>query len=526
MTSAPSPPTALYWQYLSGFYPNLPPEVLASFPTCWEQTVWDDPQTPLDCNNLAVIALIEAEQAEGDLRAMGLEMALVALMQGVEMEPGHPLCVAHLALVRSLIGESEAAFQTAFPALIDLLQFAYTGEVFPLGLIYWPQSDYHLLADPTTIESIFAAATGTDQAMRLFAAVLCHCQLVFYGVSGKRFLQLAAQLMPNSARFNLTLGLAHLMQQQWEGLLYLHQARTIAPEFAPAVQALYLAYRPLQPEVADFWLQHARELAEAQPQSLDWRWTSLDANSAFTYLPFERTLLMAVEPNLRSIVTSVLLAEADWFEAEMEFLREQLQPGMVVIDVGANVGVYTFSAAQKVGSNGRVLAVEPFSGCIRCLQETQRLNQLDWVTVCAGAASDHHGTSYLSLQAASELNEVISEIDPTLGEAFEAITCFPLDSLIDSEGINRLDWLKIDAEGHEMQVLAGSDRLLAEFAPGIIYENIAGDKGSNTEVAAYLQIKGYRLFRYQPYLKNLIPVESLEQLQGNLNIIALPNQSG
>jgi FkbM family methyltransferase len=223
---------------------------------------------------------------------------------------------------------------------------------------------------------------------------------------------------------------------------------------------------------------------------------------------------------LRSIVTSVLLAEGDWFEAEMEFWRNQLQPGMTVIDVGANVGVYTFSAAQKVGSTGKVVAIEPFSGCVRCLRETQRLNRFDWVTICAGAASDHHGTSYLSLQAASELNEVVAEAGAE-GE-FEQITCFPLDSLIKTAAINRVDWLKIDAEGHEMQVLAGSERILTEFAPGIIYENIAGDKGSNTQVAEYLQAKGYRLFRYQPYLQNLIPIELIEQLQGNLNIIALP----
>jgi ribosomal protein L11 methylase PrmA len=63
---------------------------------------------------------------------------------------------------------------------------------------------------------------------------------------------------------------------------------------------------------------------------------------------------------LRSIVTSVLIAEGDWFEKEMEFWRNWVKPGMTVIDVGANVGVYTFSAAVKVGSEGCVLAVDLF----------------------------------------------------------------------------------------------------------------------------------------------------------------------
>lgn len=522
MSNSPaSSPAELYWQYLTSHCPTLPPESLTPLMVDSEPTAWNDPQTALDCNNVAVMALIEADRAEGDLRAMALELALELLTQGAEMEPSHPLCLAHLALVQSLIGESEAAFQTAFPTLIELLHYVYTAEPFPLGLVYLPvPTSKNLLTEQRSIQAVLGAETGGLQAMQLLAMVLCHCQLVFYSVNGKRFLQLAAQIMPNSAIINLKLGLANLMQQQWEGLVHLQQARAMAPNFAAAVQALYLAYRPLQPDVADYWLQYGRDCAQDQPEALAWCWTKLESDSSLTYLPFEHSLLMAVEPNLQSIVTSVLLAEGDWFEAEMEFWRHQLQPGMIVIDVGANVGVYTFSAAQKVGPRGRVIAIEPFSGCVRCLRETQRLNQLDWVTICAGAASDHHGTSYLSLQAASELNEVVSEVGAE-GE-FESITCFTLDSLIETAEITRVDWLKIDAEGHEMQVLAGSERILTEFAPGIIYENIAGDKGSNTSVAEYLQAKGYQLFCYQPYVKNLIPIKSLQQLQGSLNIIALP----
>jgi FkbM family methyltransferase len=264
-------------------------------------------------------------------------------------------------------------------------------------------------------------------------------------------------------------------------------------------------------------------MSHQQSQSWQWYWSTQETNYSFTYVPFDRNLLLALEPSLQSIVTIVLLAEGDWFEAEMEYWRSQLQPGMTVIDVGANVGVYTFSAAQQVGKTGRVLAVEPFSGCVRCLQETCRINQIDWVTVCRGAASDRAGTVHLSLNAASELNEVITDATEVMSKDVETVPCFSLDSLVERENLSRVDWLKIDAEGHEMQVLEGSERLLTEFAPRIIYENIAGAKASNLPVAELLQSKGYSLFYYQPFLQNLIPIDSVEQLQGNLNIIALPN---
>ncbi|HEY9635921.1 MAG TPA: FkbM family methyltransferase, partial [Coleofasciculaceae cyanobacterium] len=105
---------------------------------------------------------------------------------------------------------------------------------------------------------------------------------------------------------------------------------------------------------------------------------------------------------------------------------------------------------------------------------------------------------------------------------FEEVTCFTLDSLIERENVSHVDFLKIDAEGHELQVLEGSNRILTEFAPCILYENIAGTKGSNLAVAGFLLSRGYQLFRYQPYLQQLIPINHTEELQGKLNLIALP----
>ena len=73
----------------------------------------------------------------------------------------------------------------------------------------------------------------------------------------------------------------------------------------------------------------------------------------------------------------------------------------------------------------------------------------------------------------------------------------------------------------EMQVLQGSNRVLADFSPNILYENIAGSHGSNNKVAEYLTKKGYQLFQYQPYAKVLKLIKSTEALPEMLNIIAI-----
>jgi FkbM family methyltransferase len=524
-TTLTSSPIALYKQYLNYVCPLVCLDSLPRLIADLEAIAWEDPQSALDLNNFAVISLIEAEQCqEPELRTIQLEMALTALQQGIS-QGSHPLCLAHLALVHCLLGELQEATQIAFTACIETAHPAFTADPLPLGLVYIPVDwQRGSIAPQEPMDALLQAKDGHEQAIRLLAEVLCRSQLAFYNVNGIRFLELASHLMPQAASLQFKLGLAYCKQQRWEGLLYLHQARKLAPKSATVLQALYVAYQTLgQPEIAVAWLKQVQQ--SARSLTPPWQWTELSEKSAWTYVPLETDLLLAIEPRFYSIVTTVLLGEGDWFEAEMEFWRQQIKPGMTVIDVGANVGVYTFSAAKRVGPAGRVVAIEPFSACVRYLQETCRLNQLPWVKVCAGAASDRTGKARLALSNASELNEVVTDdSDSTESTAYEEIECFRLDDWIEQEQLTRVDWLKIDAEGHEIQVLQGSEHLIAQFAPGILYENIAASQGSNVPVAEWLQSRGYQLFRYQPYLRNLIPIDSIQSLQGNLNIIALPSK--
>jgi|GEM_PF-263497 len=517
-----------YWQYLESIGLNRDSSELSLVATSIEGTCWDNPTSALELNNFAVLALIEAEQCEESyLRGLSLEMALEALNNGVELGE-HPLCIAHLALLQTMTGEMELGMHGVFSALLNTLQPAYVNEqTIPPGIVYLPPANSGKDSRCEQLAQILPAEDGYTQALLLLSEVLCRSQLVFYNQTGLRFLHLAAQISPSSAAINLKLGISSLVNHQWEGILYLHRARELAPDSAAIMQTLYLAYRDLgQMHTANSWMEMARSLSQGNLSNLDGKWTELASDSSITYIPFEEQLSLVVEPSFRSLVTSVLLAEGDWFEKEMEFWRSWIKPGMTVIDVGANVGVYTFSAALRVGSEGCVLAVEPFSGCVRCLQETCRINQLDWVKVCAGAASDRNGIVKLGLHGANELNEIIGG-DAQItnpGIPVEKVDCFSLDSLVEQENISQVDFLKIDAEGHELQVLAGSNKLIKRYSPIILYENIAGSKGSNLAVANFLQSIGYQLFRYQPYLQQLIPITSIEDLQGKLNLIALPKE--
>ncbi len=515
----------LYLEYIFSHYPDLDANILSSVEAIFENTNWDSPETSIDWNNLAVIDLIESEQSEDlETRTKLIQMAMGKLEKGFSIDQS-PHCAAHYVLIQSMLGENDKAIQLALNTSVNIFQPVYTtsSKIIEVGLVYLPPSTRD------SFELIINAENGYDQALILLSEASQRSQFVFYNSLGIRFLRLANQLFANSPITCLMLGVAELMGSQVEGIVHLHHARKQASDYAPILHALFIGYRGIGDlNTSKYWLETAQDICLAKNSDApEWQWTKLTVDSGITYVAFDEDIILAVEPNFRSIVTSVLVAQGDWFEREIEFWRDRVQAGMTVIDVGANAGVYTFSAAKRVGSQGLVLAIEPFSQCVAYLNETCRVNQLDWVKVCAGAASDHNGTAKLSLSSASELNELISEEEGQTRDAssFEEVECFTLDSLIEKYGVSRVDFLKIDAEGHELQVLKGSDRLLTEFAPIILYENIAGHQGSNLPVVDYLRSIGYQLFRYQPYLQKLIHVDINADIQDSLNIIALPQQS-
>ncbi|WP_293335749.1 FkbM family methyltransferase [Microcoleus sp. CAWBG58] len=521
-------PVDCYLEYIKTNCPTLNLDTWLRIKSSLETTSWDEPVSAADLNNFAVVALIQAESCPDlSVKELYFNMALEALNRGVELRE-HPLCTAHLAVVLAMTGEILEASQISLASLIDTLHYADSSaaQIMP-AIVYFPQIDNSFRSYRNeNLTQILQAKEGYTQAVMLLTEVLCRSLLVSYNTRGLFVKHLAAQVFPDSISINLTLGISSLINNLWEGLLYLHRARQKATDSAPILQALYLAYKNLeQTEKANYWLNYARNLCKDRPHSLDWRWTELKLESYFTYAPFEDQILLAVESNFRSYATGVLISEGDWFEKEMEFWRNSIKPGMTVIDVGANVGVYTFSAARRVGSKGRVFAVEPFSSCVRCLQESCKIGKFDWVKVCAGAASDRAGTARLSLSLASELNKIVvgesaEQMEPG---TFEDVTCFTLDSLIERENLTTVDFIKIDAEGHELSVLTGSDKILSEFSPAILYENTDAGQRSNLAAADYLRGRGYQLFIYQPYLQKLLPVDSAEDLQGNLNVIALPS---
>lgn len=152
-----------------------------------------------------------------------------------------------------------------------------------------------------------------------------------------------------------------------------------------------------------------------------------------------------------------------------QFFARTLKPGMHAIDVGANYGYYTNLFADIVGAGGRVIAVEPNPAAAGLLRETVLLNGYGGhcqVTEAALGATAG-GSVSLFVPRGEPKNAAIGAGNGRPGAAHE-VALTSLDHL--AEGLGRVDLVKIDAEGAEVDIVAGMQGLLRTKPPALVLE--------------------------------------------------------
>lgn len=217
------------------------------------------------------------------------------------------------------------------------------------------------------------------------------------------------------------------------------------------------------------------------------------------------SIVVPDSPNL--ITTYVLREQEDWFEDEIKFLRHLLKPGQKVIDIGANYGVYTLSMAKAIGPEGFAWAFEPASSTSGFLAESLALNGFEHVVLDRSALSSMTGTARLSLQENTELNELV-RTEGFEGDA-ETVPLVTLDSCMKKYGWRDIDFLKIDAEGEEQNIIRGGLDFLAAESPLIQYEIKAGNAWHFDLTQAFAAL-GYQSYRLVPGLQLLVPYNTAD----------------
>jgi len=147
-------------------------------------------------------------------------------------------------------------------------------------------------------------------------------------------------------------------------------------------------------------------------------------------------------------------------ELSEPWMKRYFKPnkGDVVIDVGAHVGKYSLPAAKFVGENGKVIAIEAHPENFKALQTNILLNDLkNIIALNIAAFNQDNKKLLLSGSRDSEFS-----LKSNLKENSVEVETRTIDSLLREIGVKKVDWVKIDVEGAEVEVLEGMREVLRE----------------------------------------------------------------
>lgn len=213
--------------------------------------------------------------------------------------------------------------------------------------------------------------------------------------------------------------------------------------------------------------------------------------------------------------------------AEAALFAQIVQPGMWVVEVGANIGAHTVHLSRMAGEDGRVIAFEP--------------QRLPFQTLCANIAlssrTNVHAYQMGLGHEAGEASEVL--LDPTAAINFGGVSLqgaqsgthpllrVPVQTL-DSFALPVCHFLKIDVEGMELAVLQGARATLARCRPIVFLEN--DRKAKSADLIGFMSSCGYDAYWiYTP----LFSPDNFERNGRNvfpgitsISLICVPGESG
>jgi len=194
----------------------------------------------------------------------------------------------------------------------------------------------------------------------------------------------------------------------------------------------------------------------------------------------------------------VLVPEGGWrvfIEIYHDEIYEEIfnvKNSKVVLDVGAHVGLFTVKARKAVGNDGLVVAIEPEPKNAALLSENVKKHGFKNVVVVTKAAGNHKGKVKLYVSPGSRGHSLLpirpSSIDVDMDT---------LDNIAAGLGLAKVDFIKIDVEGAELDVLKGAEKILRK--PNVklaiaAYHPLPDGSSELQKISSYLKSKGMKIW--------------------------------
>lgn len=174
------------------------------------------------------------------------------------------------------------------------------------------------------------------------------------------------------------------------------------------------------------------------------------------------------------------------YEPLLKNCSQLIKEDSIVLDIGANQGIYSMAFANIVGKNGVVIAVEPFPEIIRLLSDNAKINKFDNIIMYENVVSDNLGHI--------DLNFGEGTVSASITKTFKGKKRIRVQSVTIDEickNYKRVDFIKLDIEGAELKALLGGDKTLEKFKPIL---SIEVDESTYDSIDNCLKKYGYKSY--------------------------------
>ncbi len=212
------------------------------------------------------------------------------------------------------------------------------------------------------------------------------------------------------------------------------------------------------------------------------------------------------------------LAEYEYHD--LHILSRWTHPSAVVFDIGANFGYYSISLASGLNAEGRVYAFEPSHGTFSRLQENISLNNLQSkITAVQSGLSDSPGIAFLHQDPSNSGAATISH-----DAKGERVAIDTLDNFCDVRQVRKVDVIKIDVEGYELQVINGGKKVLSSHRPVIMIEfnSAALARAGQTVEKLATVLRGLEYELMLAKRDQLSPVSAFPKTDVIMNVFCIP----
>lgn len=192
--------------------------------------------------------------------------------------------------------------------------------------------------------------------------------------------------------------------------------------------------------------------------------------------------------------------EPDYELNNINFINNNVTKGMTVIDVGAHIGLLSIILYKKVGASGKIFSVEPTPSTFKLLKKTIDINDASATVIPINkAVSEKSGiTSFYVTDIVAHNSNSLSNNNRSYGNEKKIdIEVISIDDLAKEYNLNRIDFIKLDAEGAEYSVLKGSTGVIDNSHPKILLalhpKSIKNFGNTLSEIWDFVVSKKYRV---------------------------------